>query len=577
MSTKPGQAQVLAGRSTVAALEVENAVLRHQLAVLRRTVKRMPLRRRDRVLLAAVSSLLPRARWPVLLVTPQTLLRWHRELVRRKWTYRGRHRRPGRPSIDPELRELVLRLARENHRWGCLRIQGELRKLGIQVGATTIRSILRRFNLGTAPRPCGPSWSEFLRAQAQGMVACDFFTVETAWLRTLYVLFFIELGSRRVHLAGVTAHPDSAWMSQQARNLAIGERLENVRFLLHDRDAKFSGPFDQIIRSEGVRVIKSPIRAPKANAVAERWVRTARNECLDHVLVFGRRQLAQVLRGYVARYNAERPTVAGACPARRPTPDEGLATELGDPPPGRTRRTDPRVLRCCRMSDQAASPAAAFLVARNPQPDSTLPYLLRLPLENGVVLKARESWPTTSRVYCHPFEDAWPEEAEIIEQTPVRSCRRRGASIDLVLDRPRLARSQFVFTQVKGREAVFWQTQKTARTANPGGRIPRRRTLTDSVTIATEQGALPVPLRPARRPDDTDRPPRGRLRSARNRRDPARRSRAQEPRQPRRHALRRNARLPDAATRRTPPGRRRRRGQVLGVVQAGARQRQLAC
>jgi putative transposase len=139
------------------------------------------------------------------------------------------------------------------------------------------------------------------------MLACDFFTVETAWLRTLYVLFFVELGSRRVHLAGVTAKPDSAWMRQQARNLAIAERLENVRFLVHDRDAKFSGPFDALIRSEGVRVIKTPVRAPRANAVAERWVRTVRNECLDHILVFGRRHLEQALRSYLAHFNAERP------------------------------------------------------------------------------------------------------------------------------------------------------------------------------------------------------------------------------------------------------------------------------
>lgn len=257
------------------------------------------------MLLAAASSVLLRDRWSVFLVTPQTLLRWHRELVAKKWTYRRRS--PGRPPIDPEVRELVLRLARENRRWGCLRIQGELRKLGIRVGATTIRTILRRSGLGPAPRRGGPSWSGFLRAQAEEIWASDFFTVETAWLRTLYVLFFIELGSRRVHLAGVTSNPDCAWVAQQGRNIAIEERLENVRFLLHDRDAKFSGPFDEIIRSEDVRVIKTPIRAPKANVVAERWVRTVRNECLDHVLVFGRRHLERELRGYVAHYNAERP------------------------------------------------------------------------------------------------------------------------------------------------------------------------------------------------------------------------------------------------------------------------------
>jgi putative transposase len=292
--------RVFAGSSTVAALEVENAVLRHQLGVLRRTVKQPPFERRDRVLLAAVSRLLPRDRWAVFLVSPQTLLRWHRELVRRKWSYR--HRSPGRPPLDPAVRELVLRFARENPRWGCVRIQGELRKLGVRVGATTIRSVLRRSGLGPAPRRGGPSWAEFLRAQAHGIVACDFFTVETVWLGTLYVLFFIEHGSRRVRLAGVTAHPDAVWMRQQARNLAVEERLENVRFLLHDRDAKFSGPFDEILHGEGVRVIKTPVRAPRANAVAERWVRSVRNECLDHLLVFGRRQLEQLLPGYLTHY-----------------------------------------------------------------------------------------------------------------------------------------------------------------------------------------------------------------------------------------------------------------------------------
>jgi putative transposase len=236
--------RLVAGRSAAAALEVENAVLRHQLVVLGRTVKRPELRRRDRLVWAAASGLLPRERWPVFVVSPQTLLRWQRELARRKWTYR--RRRAGRPPLDHELRELVIRLGRENPRWGCVRIQGELRKLGIRVGATTIRSIVRRTGLRPAPRRQGPSWAEFLRAQAQGIVACDFFTVETVWLRTLYVLFWIELGSRRVHLAGVTANPDCAWVSQQARNLAIEERLENVRHVIHDRDAKFCGPFDAI-------------------------------------------------------------------------------------------------------------------------------------------------------------------------------------------------------------------------------------------------------------------------------------------------------------------------------------------
>jgi putative transposase len=316
-------ARLIAGGSQVSALEVENAVLRHQLRVLRRSVKRPPLTRRDRVLLAAASRLLPRERWGVFLVSPQTLLRWHRELVRRKWTYR--RRRPGRPPLDPAVRELVLRLARENPKWGCVRIQGELRKLGVRVGATTVRTLIRRSGLGLAPRRDGPSWAQFLRVRAEGIAACDFFTVETVWLRTLYVLFFIEHGTRRVRLAGLTAHPDGTWMRQQARNLAVDEQLENVRFLIHGRDAKFSGPFDQLIAEEGVRVIKTPVRAPRANAIAERWVRTVRSECLDQLLVVGRRHLERIVRDYLSHYNIERPhrALALATPTREPCEPRG--------------------------------------------------------------------------------------------------------------------------------------------------------------------------------------------------------------------------------------------------------------
>src|SRR6266516_4897727 len=318
---------------TVAELEVENVVLRHQLAVLGRTVKRPPFRRRDRILLAAASRLLPRDRWGVFLVSPQTLLRWHGELVRRKWSYR--RRRLGRPPLDPEVRELMLRVGRENPGRGCVRIQGELSKLGIRVGATTIRAILRAAGVGPSPRRDGPSWSGFLRAQAHGMLASDFFTVETVWLQTLYVLFWIELGSRRVRLAGVTANPDCPWVTQQARNFAAEEELDNVRFLIHDRDTKFSGPFDEIVRGEGVRVIKTPVRAPRANAVAERWVRSVRTECLDHLLIFGQRHLEQVLRGYLARYNTERPhrSLGLAAPVGHSPPADG-------PRPADIRRRD---------------------------------------------------------------------------------------------------------------------------------------------------------------------------------------------------------------------------------------------
>jgi putative transposase len=203
-------------------------MLRHQLAVLRRHVKRPKLRASDRALLAATGRLVPPARRRGLLVTPHTLLRWHRELVRRRWTYPPA--RPGRPPIDARTRKLVLQLARENPRWGYQRIAGELDKLGLAVSPSTVRRLLANAGVGPAPRRSGPSWREFLRAQAASVVACDFFTVETALLRRYYVLFFIELQTRRVHLAGTTSNPDSRWVAQQARNLRISGALEDVRF-----------------------------------------------------------------------------------------------------------------------------------------------------------------------------------------------------------------------------------------------------------------------------------------------------------------------------------------------------------
>jgi putative transposase len=286
--------------------DIELLVLRHQVKVLQRQVTRPRLSRLDRVLLAAASRRLPRGGWSAFLVRPETLLRWHRELVRKKWTYR-RTGQPGRLPIEPNVRALVVRLGRENPRWGYQRIRGELLKLGIRISATTVRTILLRGGLDPAPRRAGPTWTQFLRSQAAGILATDFFTVETIGLKTLYVLFFIELSTRRVHLAGVTAHPDSTWVTQQARNLAIGERLSGVRFLLRDRDAKFPGSFDAVLRAEGVRVIRTPIRSPRANAFAERFVRTVRRECLDHLLIYGRRHLERVLKAYLAHYLQERP------------------------------------------------------------------------------------------------------------------------------------------------------------------------------------------------------------------------------------------------------------------------------
>jgi len=209
--------------------------------------------------------------------------------------------------MSPQVRELITRLAKENPRWGCVRIQGELRGLGVRVGATTIRTLLRHHGLGPAPRRDGPSWSEFLRAQAEGVLACDFFTVETAFLSTLYVLFFIEVGTRRVHVMTSTRNPDASYTTQQARNLYMAEGLPSVRDLIRDRDAKFTRSFDAFFGSEGVRVILTPVRAPKANAFAERWVRTVRSEILDWTIVLGRRHLDRLLSRYVRHYNSHRP------------------------------------------------------------------------------------------------------------------------------------------------------------------------------------------------------------------------------------------------------------------------------
>jgi putative transposase len=284
-------------------------VLRHQVRVLERQLHgRVRYRPADRAILAALSRCLPRAGRRCFLVSPDTLLRWHRELARRKWRRWRVQRGSGRPPMSHELVDLIVRLGRENRRWGCVRIQGELRKLGIRVSATSIRRVLRHHGLGPVPRG-GPTWSEFLRAQANVVLATDFFTVDTISLKQLYVLFVIELGTREVHILGVTDHPTAAFVTQVARNLVgdLADRGRLIKFLIRDRDAKFTASFDEVFASEGIRTIKTPVRSPRANAYAERWVRTVRTECLDWVLVLGRRHLNAILHEYVGHYNHHRP------------------------------------------------------------------------------------------------------------------------------------------------------------------------------------------------------------------------------------------------------------------------------
>ena len=316
------------------AKDLEIALLRHQLRLLQRRSRRPPrLSPWEKLTLVVLATRLgrlttsPRATLAraVLLVQPETVLRWHRELVRRKWTYR-RERAGGRPPIAAEVEALLLRLARENPRWGYGRLQGALAKLGHTLGRSTIRDVLKRRRVPPAPRPSrgASTWCQFLARHRDGVLACDFFTVEPLFLRTLYALFFIELGTRRVHLAGCTAHPTAAWVTQQARQVRwqLQEHGQPMRLLLRDRDAKFPPSFDTVFAAEGVAVIRTPYRAPNANAHAERWIRSLRAECLDHLLLASEAHLRRVLADYVAFYNEARPHqgLEQRCPVALPAP-----------------------------------------------------------------------------------------------------------------------------------------------------------------------------------------------------------------------------------------------------------------
>jgi transposase InsO family protein len=310
--------------------DLDIVVLRHELGILRRKTRRPAMVWTDRLCLAAASRLLSRAHWQAFIVTPATLLRWHRRLVAKRGHMRAE---PGRPPIRRDIRELVLRLARENPRWGYQRIVGELKGLGVVISATTVRTWLREAGLGPAGTRGGTTWREFLRTHRQSLLAVDFFTVDTIWLQRLYVLFFIELGSRRVHVAGCTLAPTVQWVTQQARQLtwSPAERQEPIRFLIRDRDAKFTDSFDQVFRSAVCEIIRTPFRAPRANAVAERFVRTVRTECLDWSLIMNQEHLERVLAIFVSHYNEHRPHRAlGLKPPNPPSSPVLPATEQGE-------------------------------------------------------------------------------------------------------------------------------------------------------------------------------------------------------------------------------------------------------
>jgi putative transposase len=289
--------------------DAELLVLRHENAVLRRQISRVRYQPGDRLWLAALSRLVPRRRWgQVFAVTPATLLAWHRRLVARKWDYTS-PRRPGRPSMAAAIRKLVIRIATDNPSWGHRRVQGELVKLGHPIAASTVWQILHAAGIDPAPRRSGPTWKQFLTAQARGVLAADFVHVDTVLLRRIYALIVIEHGTRRVRLAGITAHPDGAWTTQAARNflMDLGQSATSVKFLIRDHAGQFTSSFDAVFVAESIRILASPPQAPRANAICERIIGTLRRELFDRVLIVNEHHLRRALTEYLRHYNAARP------------------------------------------------------------------------------------------------------------------------------------------------------------------------------------------------------------------------------------------------------------------------------
>jgi hypothetical protein len=323
---------VRSGRSK----DLEIIVLRHENSVLRRKAGRPALNDDDQTLLGAVAAALPRRLRHGWIVTPETLLRWHRKRIARHWT-QPPSRHTGRPPTPVKLRQLIVRLATENPTWEYRRIQGELARLGHTIARTNVWQILRDTGIDPSPNRSDVTWTEFLHSQAA--VACDFFTVDTAMLRRYYVLFFIKVNTREVFFAGVTTNPSGAWSTQAARNLFIAhaDSLAGARALVRDRGSQFVDAFDEVFRSEGLKILKTPVRTPVANTFAKRWIGSIRRELLDRTIIWNQRQLERLVSGYIDHHNEHRPHQS--LEQRPPTP-------LNNPPD--TPPTSLTVLRTSR-------------------------------------------------------------------------------------------------------------------------------------------------------------------------------------------------------------------------------------
>jgi putative transposase len=305
----------------------EILILRHQLATLQRRQPRRPnLNWADRALLATLLGVIPKARRQGLrlLVTPDTILRWHRDIVRRCWTARSMRGKTGRPATRRNIKALVLRLARENPEWGYRRIHGELAGLGVKVAASTAWEILKNAGIDPAPRRTGPTWSQFLRFQADAILACDFFSVDLLDGTQAYVLAVIEHASRRIRILGVTQHPTGAWTTQQARNLImdLGERTRQAKFMIRDRGSNFTAAFDAVLADAGIRIVLCNVATPRMNAITERWIGGCRRELLDRTLIWNQAHLRRILREYGTHHNQHRPhrSLSGAAPLK-PLPE----------------------------------------------------------------------------------------------------------------------------------------------------------------------------------------------------------------------------------------------------------------